>query len=138
MPSKAVKDAVDARLATWSNVASCPHHDVNDLANSPADTFIDTEYPVANEERVSIGTPALFREHGAIRFVIYVSALDGVDQALTWSDEVRDLFRDRDDFAGVPGLQTFEASPPIFDRSFTQGGYFQVPFVVTYQHDYEK
>lgn len=134
MPSAAVKTAVDARLATWTNIAACPQHDINDVSDSPAARFIDVEYPVSNETRISIGTPGLFREEGAIRFVIYEGSLTGVATALGYAEEIRDLFRDKE-FAGVT---TFEASPPVFDSSITHRGYYPVPFVVTYEYDIQR
>jgi hypothetical protein len=137
MPSAAVKAAVDARLATWSHIGDCPQHDINDLSDAPANQFLDVEYPVANEERINLGVPALYREEGAIRFVIYVAALTGVAAALGYADEIRDLFRDKNDFPGID-LTTFEASPPVFDSSISTRGYYPAPFVVPYHFDYEK
>ena len=134
MPSKAVKDAVKARLATWSHITQCPAHDINSLSDAPASIFIDTEYPLGREEQMSLGSPAVFREEGAIRFVIYLDALDGIDTVLGYVDEVRDLFRN----AEFSGLRCFEASPAVFNASFTVRGFFPVPFVVTYDYDIEK
>lgn len=137
MPSKAVKDAVAARLGTWSNIGAVPLVDINELgATSPAAQFISVEYPISNADRASLGerADALYREEGVIRFVIYVLDLAGIDQALTWVEELRALFGD-EEFAGI---ETFEASPAEFDTSHRVSGFYPVPFVVPYQYDYEK
>jgi hypothetical protein len=135
MPSKAVKDAVEARLATWSGIGTVPLADINELgADSPVEQFISVEYPVSHADRVSLGDPGLFREEGVIRFVLYVLDLAGIEEALTWVEELRALFGD-EEFAGV---ETFEASPAEFDSSHRVSGFFPVPFVVPYQYDYQK
>jgi hypothetical protein len=135
MPSKAVKDAVEARLATWSHIGMVPLVDVNELgADSPAEQFIAVEYPVSNADRVSLGDPGLFREEGVIRFVLYVLDLNGINQALTWVEDLRALFED----AEFSGIETFEASPAEFNSSHRVSGFYPVPFVVPYQYDYQK
>jgi Bacteriophage related domain of unknown function len=135
MASKAVKDAIEARVAAWPNLASCPLVQPNDdSATSPAQKFLEIEYPVSVEDRISLGSPGLFREHGVVRFVINVLTLDGIDQALTWVDELRDLFREYQ--AGTLTMQ--EASPAEFDAGNQVNARYQVPFVVPYQFDYQK
>jgi hypothetical protein len=131
MASLTVKTAVEARLATWINIAACPFVDENDVGESPKHNFITIEYPLANEDRISVGLPALFRETGGIRFVIYILNLSGLSTALGWADEIRELFRDRQ----FSGITTFAAAPPAFDQGNRVGPFYKVPFVVTYHFD---
>jgi hypothetical protein len=105
--------------------------DENDVADAPQQSFITVEYPVANEDRITVGTPALFRESGGIRFVIHILNLSGLQQALGWADEIRDLFRDR----LFDGVMTFAAAPPPFSQSNRSGTFYLVPFVVAYHYD---
>jgi Bacteriophage related domain of unknown function len=134
MASKFVKDAIAARAANWANIAACPLVEPNEAADSPLPRFLSIEYPVAIEERIGLGNPGLFREHGAARFVINILTLDGLAVALTWVEELRDLFREYQ----VSTLLMEEASPAEFDPNNQEGPRYEVPFVVTYQYDYEK
>jgi hypothetical protein len=135
MPSKVVADAFEARLATWPNLASCPLVDLNEVSDAPiVPPYLEIEYPVAAEERMSVGVNAIYRERGGARFVITVAAfeLGWKDQVLTWCDELRDLFRGR--FLDN-GVETFEASPAVIDERNRDGTKFSVPFVVLYKFD---
>lgn len=139
MASKAVQDAIEARLQTWSNLSSCPLADFNEVGTSPRAAFLQIEYPFSEEERIPItAPPALYRETGGIRFVLNIRIGTPLDNARTWVDELRDIFRDKDDFTGVPDLQTEEASPALFDKDNRRGAFWQVPFVVLYHYDYVK
>lgn len=138
MASKAVMDAIEARVATWPNIGACPLNDPNEVAPSPRSKFLEIEYPAAREDRIPIGTPALFRETGGIRFVVNVLTGDGIDSAAPYVEELRNMFRDKDDFAGLPTLSTLEASPAVFDPKNQAGAFYRVPFVVLYQYDIER
>jgi hypothetical protein len=73
MASATVKAAVQARLQDWPGRAGCPFYDENDAAPAPKTQYLTVEYPVANEDRISIGaTPALFRETGANGLAAYL------------------------------------------------------------------
>lgn len=134
MASKTVQDWVSARLATWPNLAACPLAEINHVEVSPAPAFVEIEYPVSIEERISVGKPGLFREEGGIRFIIRVAALDkaAYATALTWVEELRDLFRDQESGA----LRTYEASPAILDDRGRESTRYAMPFVVRYTYDY--
>ncbi len=135
MPSKAVCDAFEARLELWPNITACPFVDANGVSDVPKPPYIELEYPVSKEERISIGSPAVYRERGGARFIITVAALsDGKAQALSWADELRDLFRSK----FFDGIETGEASPAVIDDRNAQGNRYRVPFVVTYTFDYIK
>lgn len=133
MPSKAVSDAFEARLATWVNIASCPLVDLNEVSDVPKPPYVQIQYPVSKENRMSVGTPAVYRETGGARFVITVPALKSgwKDQVLGWAEELRDLFRGKA-FAGV---ETDEASPAVLDDRNRDGNKYHVPFAVAYRFD---
>jgi hypothetical protein len=123
-----------ARLATWDNRTSCPLVDVNEISSAPAKPpYMEIQFPVATEERMSVGRRAVYREHGGARFVITVAAhaVGWKTQVLTWCEELRDLFRGQ----VFDGVETFEASPPVIDERNRDGTKFSVPFVVLYKFD---
>src|ERR1019366_7766617 len=124
MASLSVKTAVEARLATWAHILSCPFVDENEVAHSPLQTFITVEYPVSNEDRINVGLPGLFRESGGFRFVIHILNLGGFGDALGWVDEIRNLFRD----AQFAGIMTFAAAPAAIDKSNKSGAFYLLPF----------
>jgi hypothetical protein len=107
MASATVKAAVQTRLQDWPGRAGCPFYDGNDAA------------------------PALFRETGAIRFVVHILNMSGLDDAMALVETLRDFFREQK-FGGV---ETFEASPPALDKSNRARAFYLLPFVVTYKFD---
>ena len=132
MASATVKAAVQARLQDWLGRAGCPFHDENDAAPAPKTQYLTIEYPVANEDRISIGArPALFRETGAIRFVVHILNMSGLDDAMALVETLRDFFREQK-FGSV---ETFEASPPVLDKTNRARAFYLLPFVVTYKFD---
>jgi hypothetical protein len=135
MPSLAVATAFEARLATWSNIAACPFVDLNEVSDVPSPPFIEIEYPVAEEERESLGSAALFRERGGARFVITVKAFEAgwKAQVLGWAEEIRDLFR-AFEFGGGDG-EVLDVSPAVLDDANRDGNRYRVPFVATYLYD---
>lgn len=133
MPSPAVKALVEAEFNTWPNRTAAPLTNVNDVGEG-VNFFTEISYPVANENFASIGTPVLCREQGVIRFTVHAIKLSGVDDALAYAEELRDLFRNRD----LGAMTTYEASPPAFEESNKRGPWYQVPIVVTYDYDVTK
>jgi hypothetical protein len=132
MASAIVKAAVEARLKTWPGISAFPFFDENDAAPLPSAQYLTIEYPVANEDRINIGArPAIFRETGAIRFVVHILSMSGLNDAIVLVDTLRDWFREQQ-FGGV---STFEAAPAAFDKSNRSGAFYLLPFVVTYQFD---
>lgn len=133
MPSKIVSDAFEARLATWPNLGACPFVDLNTVSAVPKPPFIEIEYPVALETRISVGRPAVYRETGGARFIITVTAFQvgWKAQVLGWVEELRDLFR----APFTDDLETISASPAVLDDRNKNGNRYRVPFVVTFTSD---
>ena len=132
MASATVKAAIEARLSEWPGLAACPFFDENDAAPLPSKRHLTIEYPVANEDRINIGArPAIFRETGAIRFVVHILNMSGLNETIVLVDTLRDWFREQQ-FGGV---STFEAAPAAFDKSNRSGAFYLLPFVVTYRFD---
>lgn len=133
MASGTVKAAVEAHLASWSRIGSYPFHDENDVASVPQTQYLTIEYPVANEDRASIGAPpAIFRETGAIRFVMHVQNMSGLTAAMADFDTLRDLFREQTLSAGI---STFEAPPAVLDPNNRRGAFYLLASVITYRFD---
>lgn len=133
MASNAVMTAVKARLAGgWTN---CPVPDINTVGETPADgsAFLTVQYPVSTEEHVGLGQVGqrVFREEGAIRFVLSVPRGQGIDQATQWADQLRVLFR----AAEFSGVTCEAASPAAFDDSNDNGDYFILRVIVPYFYD---
>lgn len=132
MPSADVKTAVEARVAGWTGIGAFPFFDENSAAAAPAKQYLTIEYPVANENRISIGArPALFRETGAVRFVLHVLQMSGIADGNAQADTLRAFFREQK-FGGV---ETYEASPVAFNPNNRKGTFYLLPFVVTYKFD---
>lgn len=133
MPSKAVSDAFEARLQSWPNITACPLVDLNEVSTVPKPPYLEIEWPAAVEERMSVGSPAVFRERGGARFIITVATNKAGWKAdvLAWADELRDLFRSK----AFGGVETDEASPAVIDERNRDGTKFHVPFAVAYKFD---
>lgn len=138
MVAKAVVDAVEARLGpSWTSIDGTvvPVFGINTTGQTPTDgsPFIEVQYPVANEDQITIGAPGVnvFREDGGIRFVLNIQRGLGVAQGLGWIDELRTLFRAKQ-FGGV---STWGASSPVLDNSNDAGMYWTLAFVVLYYFD---
>lgn len=133
MASKAVIDAVSARLAAnWTQTVVIP---LNEQGEVPTDgkPFLSVQYPIAQETHVGMAAVGFrtFREEGAIRFVLSVSRGEGVSQALIWADQLRALFRAQQ-FGGVSCLSP---APAFFDDSNDRGAYFVLSIVCEYYFD---
>jgi hypothetical protein len=133
MASGTVKAAVEARLAGWSQIGSYPFFDENDVAPAPQTQYLTIEYPVANEDRITVGArPAIFRETGSIRFVMHIQNMSGLTAAMVDFDTLRDRFREQ---TLSPGIDTFEAPPAVFDPNNRRGAFYLLASVVTYRFD---
>jgi hypothetical protein len=136
MASKAVMDAVEARLATvWPHTLIATP---NTSTGAPADggAFLSVQYPVASEEQMSIGSPGanVYREEGVARFIVHVPTGEGRSG---WDEKIDDL---RADFRGKildasGSIRTFEASPPIANDENDEGNYYAMSFGVRYSAD---
>jgi len=130
MPALAVATAFEARLATWSNITACPFVDLETVSDVPKPPFVEIEYPVTIEDRMSVGRPAIWRETGGARFVINVATFQPgwKPQVLGWIEELRDLFR----APFFDGLEVRSAAAATLDDRNKNGNRYRVPFVVTY------
>lgn len=133
MASRTVKDAVEARLAAnWTN---CPIQGINLEGETPADAspFLMVQYPVSEEQQITIGAPGnnVWREEGALRFILSIARGTGVDQGLTWIEELRSLFRGKQ-FSHV---STWAPSAAVLDDTNDAGNYWRLTFAVPYYFD---
>lgn len=133
MASKAVVDAVAARLtANWT---ACAFFDPNTVGDPPKDgsPFLEVQYPVATGEQITIGAPGnnVYREAGAIRFVLHVERGQGVGEGLGWADALAALFRGRQ----FDHVTTFAPSSPVLDDGNDRGAYTRLSFAVEYFTD---
>ncbi|MFC5421953.1 phage tail terminator-like protein [Bosea eneae] len=131
MASLAVITAVKARLAGFPTPLRWP----NESARTPANgsTFVTVQFPVATEEQISFGAPGanVFREEGAIRFVISARRGVGPERAAEIAEDLRALFRN----ARFDGVRCYAPSSPVFDDRGDDAGYFLAAIVVPYDHD---
>lgn len=139
MASKAVVDAVEARLGTsWASADgnTLPVLGLNSSDQRPADgsAFIEITYPVANEEWLTVGAPGsnTFREEGAFRIIVNEERTRGMARAQGWIDELRALFRGVQLLSGY--MQCFSAPPAVINDDNDLGNYFQFSFSVPYTY----
>lgn len=133
MASKAVVDAVMARLAAnWTN---CPVVEMNTVRTAPAagTPFLVVQFPVSNEEHITLGQVGqrTFREEGGFRLVLAMPSGAGLGTGQLWSDQLRALFRAAQ-FAGVNCLGA--TGGPLADGN-DDANYFKFSVVVEYYAD---
>jgi hypothetical protein len=133
MSSKAVVDAVAARLAAhWT---FCPvlvdGSDVESPANG--DPYVMVQFPFAREEQITIGAPGhnVFRENGGIRIVLSWRTGQKLDQALDWIDQLRAIFRG----AQFDGVNCYAPSPSSLDNAQHTGSRVLLSSAVPYYFD---
>lgn len=132
MASAAVIAAVEARVeANWAG----QYFGLNTTGDPPTDgtPFLTIQYPVANEEHITLGQVGQrrFRETGGIRFVYSVPRGSGV---ATWQATLEALlstFR----AAQFDGVTCETVTPPVFDDSNDNGNYDVLRAVVLYYFD---
>lgn len=133
MAGAAVVTAVSARLA--ANWAATVIVDADETDSGPSDgsAYVTIEYPVSQENQITIGAPGnnVFRESGAFRIVLNSQSGQSTAQALAWIDQLRAVFRGKQ-FSGVT---TFAPSPGIINNSNYQAGRFVISCAVPYQYD---
>lgn len=130
MASSTTLAAVDARVALyWSATA---YYGINVKGETPADgaAFLTSQYPLANAEQISVGSPGnqLFREEGGIRFVLSIPRGTGVSSWMGQLEALLANFRAKT-FSGV---RTFAPTSPVLDDSNDQGSYWRLTAVVPY------
>lgn len=135
MARQSVVDAVTARLK--ANFTLCTVLDQDQAVQPPADgsTFITLQFPVANEQQITIGAPGnnVWREAGAFRLVMSVRTGDPLSLPNTWLDQARALFRGKQ-FSGVT---TYAPSPAVeADAQFAGGTRVEISSAVPYQSDF--
>lgn len=132
MASAAVMSAVKTRLdAFWTRT---PIYYPNAAQQVPATgSHLLVQFPVSDEEQITVGAPGnnVFREEGAIRFVLNAPRGAGADDYATWMDELRAHFRGKQ----FSGLTTWAASPPVFDDDSEAGKVWRLSCVIPYQYD---
>lgn len=131
MAAKPVVDAVAAFLA--ANWTATSVIDLNAGEATPPDgsAFLQIQYPVASETFIgmaSVGSRT-FREDGAVRFVLSVPRTTGLDQAYSWIETLRDLFR----AATIGSVRFREAAPATTGNA--DGNYWVLSFAATYYFD---
>lgn len=133
MAGAAVVSAVGAMLA--ANWTTTPIIDADATDAGPADgsAYVTIEYPVAQENQITIGSPGnnVFRETGAFRIVLNSPSGQAATNALTLIDQLRAIFRGKQ-FSGVT---TFAPSPGVINNSNYQAGRFIMSCAVPYQFD---
>ena len=133
MASAAVMAAVEAYVAAhWT---ATPIVGLNAGGGVPRRNtpFMAIEYPIADEEQISIGAPGsnVFRETGAFRIVLLIPA--GVSLG-TWPaaiDALRAALRGK----SFGGLVTWAVPPPTLSERSDRGAYLEMSFVVPYRFD---
>lgn len=130
MADPVVTDAFASRLGTLST----PY--VDTLNARPATlpniyTSIEVENSVV--DRITIGSPAMFRESGTIAVKVNVRSGGGDSSAETLAETVRDLFHNY--AVGHFRVETVGSAVPL---SPDEGNYFQLRVPVVYQYDFFK
>lgn len=128
-----VVEVVEEFLA--ENWTALPVATINSNEGTPEDitSFVVVQYPFAEETQVTFGAPGdnIFREEGAVRFVLNLERGSGVRQGLAWAKQIAALFRGKDISGVVFGAPT---SPVIDDRN-EEGAYYSLAVAVPYKHD---
>lgn len=133
MASAAVLAAIRARLtANWT---ATPVIYPNESSATPGDAaaFLTVQFPVALGDQITVGAPGnnVFRDSGAIRFVLAVPIGSGLEQGLAWIDQLRTLFRSVK-FASVT---TYAPSPAVENNANDDGNYWVLSFSVPFYAD---
>lgn len=99
----------------------------------PKGEFVAVQFPVATAEQVSFGAPGanVFREEGAIRFIIAVRAGSGTERLGSIALSLRILMRN----ARFGGVRSYVPSTPVFDDRADDGGRYRAAFAVPYDFD---
>jgi hypothetical protein len=130
MPSKAVADAVEARLLENFTAVPLIPYDTQAQPPDDAEAFMVVQYPVANGVRPALGRT--FFEEGAINIILNVVRGVGLAQGLTWSDEIAHIFR----AVKFGDVLTFEPSGPIIDNTIEEGNWVMYSIIVPYRYEF--
>lgn len=151
MASAAVMAAVESKLATvWPTLctnagltSAPPIIPPNEGSGAPADGsgFLAVEYPVANEQMMSVGAPGanIWREDGGFLLTLVAPIGGGLRNSATpWAalmDALRAAFRGSTITVGSGFMTVFEASPPAFKEDSERGAYCELSSAITYWFD---
>lgn len=129
MPTKAVADAVQARLvAHWTATVII---DYDTGAYPPdLDAFLVHQYPVVIGSKPVLNR--FFWEEGSIRFVLNVRRGIGLAQGLEWSDLLSALFRE----CKFDNVRCFAPDGPIVDDNNEEGDWISYSIIVPYRYQY--
>jgi hypothetical protein len=134
MPSSAAYTALFERaLANWQHT---PIRGLNpEDGQVPADgsAFLEIQFPIGTEQQMSIGAPGenIWRETGAVRFVLALPVGTGLGLWLFRIDNFRAVFRGQD----FNGVRTYDVSPAIVRPEADDWSYTIVSFAVAYEYD---
>ena len=127
MASKIVLDAVEARLA--AEFSAVPVYLPNSTMTPTLDlsSYVTVEFPVGLAEPLTLN--GVDHEFGTIRFVVHVALKAGTDDALTYADELGDIFRQ----TRLPAAEIIQTGSPSSPASLGDNGAFyrvstSVPF----------
>jgi len=147
MASAAVVSAIEGAIGTivngtrqWTSGVTgdvLPVLNLNDSADKRPTNgapFIVLEYPVSNEQWLTVGAPGanIFKEIGGFRIILSEKRTVGMARAYGWIDELRTLFRGITFLSGA--LQCFESPPSVINNDSDLGNYFEFSFVVPYRY----
>ena len=133
MASKAVMDAVAARLtASWTaTLVMAPNLETR--APTGQQPHLIVQYPISKEDHIGLGQVGqrTYRETGVIRLVLNVPRAQGAETAYQWQEQLRALFR------GVQfsGVQCIGASPSTDEDNNVRGSWYQMRILVDYYFD---
>jgi len=141
MASSAVISAVKSRVTANWNVTdpatskASPFYGLNEESQTPSDgtAFLVVQFPVANAEQKSVGAPGaqVFREEGAIRFVLSIPRGQGIDYWLGQFETLLGQFR----AVKFSGVNTWAPTSPVLDDGNDQGSYWRLTAAVPYYAD---
>ena len=133
MASAAVMAAVSARIAAaWTATPILALNVGGDVPRRNT-AFLAVEYPLADEEQITIGAPGanVFRETGAFRVVLSVPAGAGLGAWPAAVDALRAALRGR----SFGGVVTGAVPPPTVSDRSDSGAYCELSFAVPYRFD---
>lgn len=133
MALKQVNDDVTQRLyAMWTHQDIVPIVLYDTIREPPpgVQAFVVIHFPVSNGFRPTLGR--LFFEEGTIRLILNVMQGMGLDQVLTWTDELAAIFREQT-FGRV---ECKESSGPVITNDLDDGQWVGYSIVIRYRHQY--
>ena len=131
MSSKAVRDAF---RASWSTAV--PDIDFYETVNDDPDhstipaLWATAEFQSYNDEPITLGNPACYRETGIITVVLATTAGIGDDDLLVAAEKVRDAYR----HWRSGDIRVVQVDPPL-NEGFSDGNYYIMDVDISYVYD---